>query len=456
MSKKLCKGIRKDGSPCQGNALDQYDGYCIAHGPTPDQAYQWRSEGGKKSSTAARLDKRIPERLKYLHDILETGLKQVLDGTLSPARYNASCRGVKMILDLYRQSDQEMDDIRAEEIQAAAAAYLGLNANLDVLEAADDMAARQNKHRREALVEQEYAEVKEPFKPGQPPEIFLNHKGRRRFGYQTIENTQEFLNELDDELTEFDPWQSDLSEITDLLQTMQEHVEETLSALARDDVAPFDPLTGRAFTKLPASVQTRSRLKRFLHDDVKPQDRLEEQRARIEQLMHKAVELARDEDDKEGLQEAEVNYRQELVEAQIYRQEPEEAKTCGQELVEGELCPQDPEETETYGQELPEAQICPQEPEEAETYGLELVEGEICPQEPEKAETYGLELVEGEICPLEPEESETSGQELVEGEICPLEPEEAQQGGKTLAYIREALKASGVPIESVPANFRWQ
>ena len=33
MSKTLCKSIRKDGSPCQGNGLKQFDGYCIAHAP---------------------------------------------------------------------------------------------------------------------------------------------------------------------------------------------------------------------------------------------------------------------------------------------------------------------------------------------------------------------------------------------------------------------------------------
>ena len=415
MSKTLCKGIRKDGSPCQGNALDQFNGLCIAHGPTPEQAYQWRSEGGKNSATAARLDKRIPERLKYLHNILETGLKQVLDGTLSPARYNASCRGVKMILDLYRQSDQEMDLIRAEEIQAAAAEFLGLNGNLDVLEAPDDMAARQDQHRAEALVEQDFAEVKEPFKPGQPPEIFLNHKGRRRFGYQTIENTQEFLNELDDELTEFDPWQSDLSEITDLLQTMQEHVEETLSALARDDVAPFDPLTGRAITKLPAGVQTRSRLDRLIHDEVKPQERLEKQLTRIKQLMRKAEKLAQDEDD---------------------NQEVEVAETYGQE----------PEVAETFRQELDRAESCGQEPEEAATYGPELVEAETYGPELELAPTYGQEPEAAATSAQEPEEAATYGQN----------PEAAQQGSGKLAYIQECLKASGVPIDSVPAQFRWQ
>ena len=71
--KALCKSIRKDGSPCQGHGLEQFDGYCIAHGPA-DKVRQWRSRGGKNSATAARLDKRIPDRLKNMMDMLEDGM----------------------------------------------------------------------------------------------------------------------------------------------------------------------------------------------------------------------------------------------------------------------------------------------------------------------------------------------------------------------------------------------
>ena len=352
MSKKLCKGIRKDGSPCQGNGLEQYDGYCIAHGPTPEQAHQWRSEGGKNSATAVRLDKRIPERLKYLHDILETGLKQVLDGTLSPARYAAVCRGVKMILELYRQADQEMELIRAEEIQVAAAAFLGLHCNLDVLEAADDMSARQDQYRAEALVDQGYAEIIEPFKLDQPPEIFLNDSGRRRFGYHTLDATQQLLIEIEEELTEPDHLQygpPDLPEITDLLEELQEDVEETLSSLARDDVAPFDPLTGKAITELPASVQTRSKLDRLIHDEVQPRERLQEQLGKISQLMRLAQKLTQDEDDKQELDVVEESDKQEPeVVGESDKQEPE---------VVGESDKKGLEETdETEKQKLEEAE----------------------------------------------------------------------------------------------------
>ena len=33
MSKTLCRSIKRDGSPCQGQGLERFDGYCIAHAP---------------------------------------------------------------------------------------------------------------------------------------------------------------------------------------------------------------------------------------------------------------------------------------------------------------------------------------------------------------------------------------------------------------------------------------
>ena len=193
--------------------------------------------------------------------------------------------------------------------------------------------------------------------------------------------------------------------------------KDTLSVLARDDLAPFDPLTGQSITELPTGVQTRSRLHRLIHDEVKPQERLQEQLGRIKHLTRKAEELAQHEDDNQGQEEAET-YGPELDVAEPYGQEPEAVATYGPE----------PEKwLATYGPELEEAEPYGQEPEEAETYG----------QEPEVTATYGPELEE---------EAPTYGQE----------PEEAEQGSKKLEYIKESLKASGVPVESVPANFRWK
>ena len=132
MSKILCKSLKKDGSPCQGQGLEQFDGYCIAHAPA-DKTREWRSRGGANSATAARLDKRMPERLKDMKDVLEDGMKQVLDGTLSPAAYTAICRGVKVRIDLYRLADEEMEHIRAEEFETAAAEIVGAHGDPDIL-----------------------------------------------------------------------------------------------------------------------------------------------------------------------------------------------------------------------------------------------------------------------------------------------------------------------------------
>ena len=46
MASTPCKGLKKTGTPCRGNGLEQLDGYCIAHAPA-DEAWQLRSHGSK-------------------------------------------------------------------------------------------------------------------------------------------------------------------------------------------------------------------------------------------------------------------------------------------------------------------------------------------------------------------------------------------------------------------------
>ena len=112
MSSTPCKSLKKDGTPCRGNGLDQLDGYCIAHAPA-DKAWEWRSRGGKASSAAARADKRIPERLRHAIDKVSTGMDQVLEGKLEPAALSAISRAAKVLIELYRLADHEMDLIRS-------------------------------------------------------------------------------------------------------------------------------------------------------------------------------------------------------------------------------------------------------------------------------------------------------------------------------------------------------
>ena len=89
MASTPCKSLKRDGTPCRGNSLDQLDGYCIAHTPA-GKAWQWRSRGGKASSAAARAHKRIPDRLRRAIEKLSTGIDQVLEGMLEPATTTAA------------------------------------------------------------------------------------------------------------------------------------------------------------------------------------------------------------------------------------------------------------------------------------------------------------------------------------------------------------------------------
>ncbi len=308
MSKTPCKGIRKDGSPCQGIGLKKYDGLCIAHGPAPDQVHKWRARGGKNSATAARLDKRLPERLKQAIDLVHDSMVRVLEGTISPAACNAACRSAKTLVDLYHRADEEMERIRTEETQAAAAEFTGAPANLDFLAAVDNITAQQDQYRAESLVEQGFAEYNEPANPDQPQEVVLNDKGQRRFGYHDLDFTQRSLIEVEDQLDEYDHDQSDppdIPEITEQLETMQENVEETQSRLAGDPAAPFDPLTGQPFTALPARVKINAERNPLNPRDEAPQEVLAQQLSKIKELKRRAEELSQDEDYKRRWAQAE-------------------------------------------------------------------------------------------------------------------------------------------------------
>ena len=169
MAKTLCCGVKKDGTPCQGTALEQFGGLCIAHGPSPEQAREWRSRGGKNSAASVRFAKNIPEPVKELLALLEDCRQRVLDGTLSAAACNAISHNVKMALEAYRRADEVMEKERADEVRAAAAEHLGVPANLEVLEEADRIYAQLERRRAEALVEQGFARFTAPAGPGQPP-----------------------------------------------------------------------------------------------------------------------------------------------------------------------------------------------------------------------------------------------------------------------------------------------
>ena len=130
-----------------------------------------------------------------------------------------------------------MDLIRTEETLAAAARFAGAHGDPDILAAADTITAKQDQYRAESLVAQGFAEFTKPTNPKLPPEMVLNDKGRRRFGYHDLDFTQRILIEVEDQLDEFDCQKSDppdIPEITEQLATMKEDIEETQSRLATD------------------------------------------------------------------------------------------------------------------------------------------------------------------------------------------------------------------------------
>ena len=235
-------------------------------------------------------------------------MKRLMDGTLSPARYTALCRGVKLKLDVYRQADQDMDLIRTEETFAAAAKFAGAHGDPDILAAADAITAQQDQYRAESLVAQGFAEFTKPINPKVPPEIVLNDKGRRRFGYHDLDFTQRSLIEVEDQLDEYECDQSDppdIPEITEQLETMKKDVEETQSRLASASEAPFDPLTGQPINKRPARVKANAERSLFNRCDEAPQEVMAQQLSKIKQLMRQAEELSEDEDYKRRWAKAE-------------------------------------------------------------------------------------------------------------------------------------------------------
>ena len=106
------------------------------------------------------------------------------EGTLSPAVYTAMCRGAREMRESYRLADEEMEQIRAEETQAAAAEIAGAHGDLDILKAADEITAQQNQYRVDSYVEQGLAEPELKDDEIKPAEYLLTAEGKKRFGHR--------------------------------------------------------------------------------------------------------------------------------------------------------------------------------------------------------------------------------------------------------------------------------
>ncbi|MDE0336961.1 MAG: DUF5763 domain-containing protein [Caldilineaceae bacterium] len=301
MAKTLCKGTRKDGTPCRGVALEKYDGYCLAHGAPPEQAHEWRSSGGKNSATAVRRDKRMPEHLKEPIDHIMDYMQRLAEKDPTPAGLNALSRAAKTLIELRRFANEEMEIIRAEEIRAEAAARLDVQTDLEVLEATDDIRVKRDRFRRESFVEQGFARFTKPVKRDEPPEVLLNEKGRHRFGLQHVEDRQAFLEEVDDGLFDYvrgKPGHPGLPAVAAKLEEVQKDLENTLSRLTRDDEAPYDPMTGQPFTRLPEGVRTVPSGDYVCPTQMNPPEALLEQLSYVKALRRRVNRISESENDK--------------------------------------------------------------------------------------------------------------------------------------------------------------
>jgi len=257
MSKTLCKGLRKDGLPCQGLGHPQFDGYCIAHAHA-DKTREWRSRGGKASSSSARADKRIPDHLRRPIELVPQGMEDLAEGKIEPAALSALCRAAKTLAELYVNADADMERIQAEEIEAAAAQAAGALGDPELLDKAAAIAAWQRRYTIESLIEQGIVTLERPQTGDEdvPARPVLTDAGRRRFGYQRLTSyTQEDLDALKEQIMNsiFKP--HELRAVRARLARMDAAMEEAARDLAHDPGPVRDPLTGQPLSQPPAGVE---------------------------------------------------------------------------------------------------------------------------------------------------------------------------------------------------------
>ncbi len=257
MPKTFCKSLRKDGQPCQGLGQPDLDGYCIAHA-APEKVWEWRSRGGKASSTAARADKRIPERLRGAIEKVNQGMDDLLEGKIEPAALSAISRSARVLIDLYRLADEEMELIRAEETALAVAQVGGGFGDPELLDQADVIAAWQNQYRIDSLILQglvtlqrdETQDAQESLVP------VLTPAGRQRFRYQRLSKyTQSDIDMLKDLAQDTELGGEQLPAVLVDLYKMRTTLEDVLTDFAPDADPVLDPLTGQTLNQLPDGVK---------------------------------------------------------------------------------------------------------------------------------------------------------------------------------------------------------
>ena len=100
--RRVCGGVKKDGTPCQARAL--VEGRCIGHAPGAQEA---RRTGGHSTSKAARASRLLPVRLRPIVQLLEGALQEVHEGKLAPQAAQALASLARAIVTTFQAGEIE-------------------------------------------------------------------------------------------------------------------------------------------------------------------------------------------------------------------------------------------------------------------------------------------------------------------------------------------------------------
>ena len=121
MDTPRCRGLRRDGSPCQAppHAIGPA-GHCWAHDDSRAEARRAaRAKGGQNRATAKRIDRLVPATLRPTLDTLLCAVDEVKDGTLTPAQASAMAALAGAAVKVYQVAELEQ---RVASLEAATIA----------------------------------------------------------------------------------------------------------------------------------------------------------------------------------------------------------------------------------------------------------------------------------------------------------------------------------------------
>jgi len=123
-TQRRCSGTNQDGAPCSGQARES--GYCPWHDPAnAAKLPEWRREGGKAKSHAARARKRVAGGARDLADVqgrLMIALEKVESGDLEPGQGQAMAAIARAIVVVAGAADFER---RLHDLERAAGERAG-------------------------------------------------------------------------------------------------------------------------------------------------------------------------------------------------------------------------------------------------------------------------------------------------------------------------------------------